>query len=311
MSATDLPTSLRSTSSCEVAKNVSERSALHMNQPLQSTIKVREVKCSTLLHVMDFGKRSEEYTANVYRGCVHGCVYCYAPSLIHDEREWGSYVDVKINAPEVLDRELRRAEKRVVFLSSASDPYQPAESRCKVTRRVLEVLLKHGFPVLILTRSPLVLRDLEILKKLPWVRVGFSISSVPDRFYEPLVPPLNARLNALKKLADAGITTWVSMAPVIPQLVLQDMNGLFSKLKEVRVSTVSIGLLRFTGYEESRKMFEQRTGQRAAEASLGGNEVIQKLSGLAKRYEIDTTGAGLAWKDEEKKEVTTLDCFWP
>jgi len=280
--------------------------------PRHSALEVREVRSSSILHTMDYGKRSDEYTANLYRGCVHGCVYCYAPSLIHDERQWGSYVDVRVNAPEILDRELRRVEKKVVFLSSASDPYQLAEAKYRVTRRVLEVLLKHEFPVLVLTRSPLVLRDLDLLKKFPWVRVGFSISTVSDRFYEPLVPTLEARLGALKKLGEAGITTWVSMAPVIPQLILQDMDRLFSQLREARVSAVSIGLLRFIGYEDSRMMFEERTGLKASEVSQGGEEVREKLIGLAEKYGIDTSGANLTWSKEGrgKVEALSLDAFF-
>ena len=150
-----------------------------------------EITCKTILHEMD-GVR--EYTANFYRGCTHGCVYCYAPSLIHDERRWGSFVDVKVNAPEVLGRELRKIPRGIVFLSSASDPYQPAEARYRITRRALERLVEKEFPVLVLTRSPLVLRDVDLLRKLPWVRVGFSISSLNGRRYEPGVAPVSRRI---------------------------------------------------------------------------------------------------------------------
>lgn len=146
---------------------------------LAGKLEVRETKCATLLHKMNY-RRSAEYTANMYSGCSHGCVYCYAPSLIHDEREWGTFVDVKVNADKVLDRELRDAQKQVVFLSSASDPYQPVEARYRITRRCVQVLINHDFPVIILTRSPLVLRDIDLLKKLKWVRVGFSITTVPN-----------------------------------------------------------------------------------------------------------------------------------
>src|SRR5271169_3376635 len=107
-------------------------------------LSVTEVTCKSILHEMP---GTGEYTANLYRGCSHGCVYCYAPSLIHDERKWGAYVDAKINAPTILNRELGRAKKQVVFVSSASDPYQPVEAKYKITRRVLMVLLKHDFPV--------------------------------------------------------------------------------------------------------------------------------------------------------------------
>src|SRR6267143_4222840 len=137
-------------------------------------ITIKETRCNTLLHKLAFGS-STGYTANYYKGCTPGSTYCYAPSLTHDERRWGTYVDVKVNAPAVLDRELRGLRKDEVFLSSASDPYQPVEARYRLTRRCLESLRRNHFPVSILTRSPLVLRDLDLIKKLEWVRVGMSI----------------------------------------------------------------------------------------------------------------------------------------
>ncbi|MFI5421372.1 MAG: radical SAM protein [Nitrososphaerales archaeon] len=276
----------------------------HIND---SKIEVREIKCASLLHTMNYG-RSTEYTANLYRGCTHGCVYCYAPSLIHDERRWGAYVDAKINAPQVIDRELRRAKKQVVVISSASDPYQSVEARYKITRKTLKVLLRHDFPVLLLTRSPLILRDLDLLIQFKWLRVGFSITSVSTKFYEPGVPSLDKRLEALKKLHDRGITTWVSMAPIIPQLILEDMDALFQKIKNAGVDTITLGILRFTGYEESRIMFEERTGKSAHEVMQSGQEVREQLKEKAHSYRLDTSGACLSWT-EDVTVRSTLDHF--
>ena len=247
---------------------------------------MREVRCNTLLHGLAYDG-STEYTANLYRGCTHGCVYCYAPSLTHDERMWGTYVDVKINAPQVLDRELRALRKDEVFLSSASDPYQPVEARYGVTRRCLETLLKHKFPVSILTRSPLVLRDLDLLKKFEWLTVGMSITTVPVRRFEPGVPPLSRRIATLRELVAAGIPTWVSLAPVIPGLVMIDFDELFEELKDAGVTSVSYGVLRFAGYEESKKMFEAAAGLTADEALAGMMGVKAKLSKLVKKYGME------------------------
>ena len=255
-------------------------------------------------------KRSEEYTVNLYRGCTHGCNYCYAPSLIHDERSWGAYVDARVNASQILESEIRRAEKRVVFVSSASDPYQPVEAKYKITRRVLQVLEKHDFPVLVLTRSPLVLRDLDILKRFSWARVGFSISSVPTKFYEPGVPSLERRLDALGKIHDAGIPTWVSLAPVIPKLIIPDLEWLFDEFKRVNVTTVTIGLLRFIGYNESKKMFEERSGHLAGEVMSGGEEVYQRIMEIAESRGIDTSGSCLSWNERSNGHGgSTLDSF--
>lgn len=270
-------------------------------------VEIREVKCSTLLHKLNY-MSSTAYTANIYKGCTHGCVYCYAPSLTHDERGWGSYVDVKLNSPRVLDKELSGLEKEEVFLSSASDPYQPVEAKYRLTRKCLEVLHRRRFPVSILTRSPLILRDLDLLRKFDWVRVGMSITSVPVRKFEPGVPPLQRRLDTLRRLGEAGIRTYVSLAPVIPGAVMVDFDKLFEELSDAGVSWVSFGVLRFTGYEESKKMFEQATGISFAEALLGRDELLARLTELVKRYGMESKGDMSEWRPESGS-VLSLDGY--
>ena len=258
-------------------------------------VTVKEVKCSTLLHRMVYGSATG-YTANLYKGCTHGCKYCYAPSLIHDERTWGRYVDAKMNAPGIMEGEIRGLRKDEVFLSSASDPYQPVEARYGLTRKCLEVLLRHQFPVTILTRSPLVLRDLDLLTKFEWARVGMSITTVPVRRFEPGVPPLGRRIVTLKRLAAAGIKTWVSLAPVIPGLMMVDLDRLFADLSGANVGWVSFGLLRFAGYEESRAMFEAASGVSLDQALAGRGEVVAELSSLVRRYGMVPRDEMEAWK---------------
>ena len=270
-------------------------------------ISVRETRCNTLLHRLEFGS-STGYTANLYKGCTHGCAYCYAPSLTHDERKWGRYVDAKVNAPEVLERELRGLRKDQVFLSSASDPYQPVEAKYGITRRCLQVLLRNGFPVSILTRSPLVLRDLELLRKFDWVKVGMSITTVPVRQFEPGVPPLQRRIDTLRKLAEAGIQTWVSLAPVIPGIMMVDLDQLFEELSDADVSSVSFGILRFTGYEESKRMFEEAAKMSTAEALVGREDVVARLSELVRRYGMDPFDDPSEWKPGSISP-SSLDAF--
>ncbi len=266
---------------------------------VQGGIRVREVRCTTLLHRLNYGS-STAYTANLYKGCTHGCAYCYAPSLTHDERRWGRYVDAKINAPEVLEREVRRLRKERVFLSSASDPYQPVEARYCITRRSLEVLLSHEFPVSILTRSPLVLRDQELLKEFGWAEVGMSMTTVPVRRFEPGVPPLERRIDTLRILGESGIRTWVSLAPVIPGIMMVDLDELFEELKAAGVSSVSYGVLRFVGYEESRKMFEATARMSTSEALAGRAEVVARLSALVRKHEMQRS-------DDMEWKVDTVD----
>lgn len=214
---------------------------------------------------------------------------------------------MKVNAPEVLERELRGLRKDEVFLSSASDPYQPVEAKYRVTRRCLQVLASHQFPVSVLTRSPLVLRDLDILEELDWVKVGMSITSVPDRTFEPGVPPLERRIDTLRKLSRAGLTTFVSLAPVIPGIMKVDLDRLFQDLSEAGVSFVYFGILRFTGYEESRVMFEQAAQVSTPDALEGREEAVVRLSELVRRYGMEPIDDD-SWKQDPARGAS-LDTF--
>ena len=263
-------------------------------------LQVKEVSCKTLLHKLEFGK-GLEYTANLYRGCSHGCVYCYAPSLVHDERKWGAFVDAKVNAPSVLAAELRSLEKAPVFLSSASDPYQPVEARYRLTRRCLEVLKARRFPVVVLTRSPLVLRDIDLLTRMEWVRVGCSISTASERAYEPGVVPVERRLECLKQLSRAGVKTWVSLAPIVPGIITMDLRRLVSRIKEAGVSTVTPGLLRFGPYPDSRKMFEESTGL-GAESVLGsGDEVLGEVREMISSEGFVSADELFSWEEAQPR----------
>ncbi len=166
-----------------------------------------------------------DYVINPYLGCGHGCRYCYAVfmrkySRQHQQAPWGTFVEVKVNLPEVLRAELRRKKRPGrALLSSVCDPYQPVEGKYRLTRQCLEILGEYGWGIDILTRSPLVCRDLDILTGLPEVTVGFSIPTDDDRvrkILEPHAPPIGARIAALKKLHDAGLHPWVFIAPMLP-----------------------------------------------------------------------------------------------
>lgn len=166
-----------------------------------------------------------DYVINPYLGCGHGCRYCYAVfmrkySRHHRQAPWGTFVEVKVNLVEVLRSELRRKRQRGrALLCSVCDPYQPVELRYQLTRGCLETLREYGWGIDILTRSPLVTRDLELLAQIPEVTVGFSIPTDNDqvrKILEPNSPPIGVRLTALQRLHEAGIPTWVFIAPILP-----------------------------------------------------------------------------------------------
>jgi DNA repair photolyase len=184
------------------------------------TVRITEKPCSTAL------TRSRipgmEACINPYTGCEHACAYCYASFMKRFtgiSEPWGSFVLAKTNAPDRLSHELRRDCPRRVMLSSVTDPYQPAEERFRLTRRCLERLAPTDADVSILTKSDLVLRDLDILKRMHQVEVGFTVTTADDdtaRILEPGAPPSSRRFRALAALSAAGIPTWVFIAPLIP-----------------------------------------------------------------------------------------------
>lgn len=184
---------------------------------------VREI--STKSALVDSKIPGVDYVINPFLGCAHGCRYCYAVfmrkySHHHRTSPWGSFVEVKINIAEVLRAELRRKRRRGrALLSSVCDPYQPLEHRYQLTRRCLKALSECGWGIDILTRSPSVIRDLDILAATPNVRVGLSIPTDNDRVrkvLEPNSPSISARLATLERLHAAGIHTWVFIAPILP-----------------------------------------------------------------------------------------------
>jgi DNA repair photolyase len=133
---------------------------------------------------------------------------------------WGTFVDIKVNAPEVLQRQLKRVSKGYVMLSSVTDPYQPLEKKYGLTRRCLEILLRHQFPVGILTKSPLVLRDLDLIGQFNDIEVGMTITTDDGgikKIFEPETPPVEARIQALKEIHDRGVSTYAFIGPLLPQ----------------------------------------------------------------------------------------------
>ncbi len=163
-----------------------------------------------------------DYCINPYVGCSHGCRYCYASFMKrftgHLEA-WGEFVDVKVNAPQVLRRQLKRARPGLVSLSTVTDPYQPIEKRYGITRKCLEALLEFQFPVTLLTRSSLCLRDLDLFKRFKTIDVGLSITTHDEeirKIFEPHSPSLSSRIDTLKTLHNENIRTYVFVGPMLP-----------------------------------------------------------------------------------------------
>jgi DNA repair photolyase len=191
-------------------------------------MKIREIKAKSVLSK----SQVYDYALNPYVGCGHRCVYCYAKFMKrftgHIE-SWGDFVDVKINAPELMALEVKKKKPGRVWISGVCDPYQPLENKYKITKQCLSILADNGWPFTIQTKSPLVLRDIEILKRANDAEVTFTITTADEkirRLFEPGAPPVKKRIEALEKLNLEGISTCAMIAPVLP-----GAGGLVRELK--------------------------------------------------------------------------------
>ena len=209
---------------------------------MRARVKVTEKFCKTALSRTRVA--SYDYTINPYTGCQNACVYCYANFMRrfsgHLSDSWGSFVDVKVNFPEVLGKELVKADGGRIWLSSVCDPYQPLERKYQLTRRAVELVSRYSkFRISILTKSGRVLRDRDLLEPVKErVDVGFTITTFNpqvQRIFEPYASTVDDRIEALRKLNEAGIDTWVFIAPILPYATEEDLEHGLRRLAQAGV----------------------------------------------------------------------------
>ncbi len=186
----------------------------------RSGLRLREVRVRSILSP----SRLADYCLNPYAGCEHGCVYCYArfaTRFSHPNEEWGSFVDIRINAPQLIEQEAARKRPGKVIISSVSDGWQPQEEKYRLTRQCLEVLLNHDYPILIQSKSALVQRDFDLIEGHPDVEFGMAITTVDPKlanFFEPRASAPDARIEVLTKAGSIGIRTFLFLGPLLPYI---------------------------------------------------------------------------------------------
>jgi len=212
------------------------------------------------------------WSLNPYRGCFHGCAYCYARPT-HEYWGFGAGTDfdskiiVKRDAPILLRRVFDKPSWKgeLIVFSGNTDCYQPMEASLELTRACLEVCTEYRNPVGIITKGILVLRDLDLLKRLQeeaWVRVYFSIPFADDevaRLVEPHAPTSRKRFDAMARLSEAGIPTGISISPIIPGLNDEDIPDLLKRGKQAGASEATATLVRLSGPVEN--VFLERMGR--------------------------------------------------
>lgn len=211
-------------------------------------MRVREVTCKSILTKSGIG----DYSLNPYFGCQHSCVYCYARYLLKyrpHEEEWGEFVDVKINAPRLLQREVLKRRPGVVFISSACDAYQPLEGEIGLTRRLIRILSETDFQIRILTKSALVRRDFDLLLDARRrAAVGVTVTTMSERLrrlIEPNASPSKLRIEAIEEAKSLGMTVWAMVGPLMPFLTdtAENIQEVFEELRRAGVDYVYVDRL--------------------------------------------------------------------
>jgi DNA repair photolyase len=194
----------------------------------------------------------DQYYINPYVGCMIACPFCYVIDRADFSRQlegaprlpWGHYLDVKINAADVLRHETRSPKRGTVRMSPIlTDPYQSAERRFRITRQCLEVLLDTELAPVVLTRAPRILDDLDLLKRFRRALVGFSIPTDDDQYrqiFEPGADPIPERFEALRALHGAGIRTFAVIQPVLPMNVDRLVDNVAPYVRAVRLDKLYV-----------------------------------------------------------------------
>ena len=208
---------------------------------------VKEVHAKSMLSPC--GLEEFSYSINPYTGCGHGCAYCYARFMgkySHPGEPWGSFVDVKVNAQEVLRKDLGKNKPGRIFLSSVTDCYQPLEAKYLLTQKVLQAIKDYQYPVSILTKSSLVQRDLKLISGIKNCDLGMTICFPDDKdrkVWEPGSSPIQERLDTLRKFSDAGVKTYAFFGPILPGISDRNLPGLFRKFAQAGVPEVMVDRL--------------------------------------------------------------------
>ncbi len=230
--------------------------------PLQPDAKTQYIPVypKTILNRIDSPDIGMAWSMNPYQGCEHGCIYCYARNT-HNYWGYSAGLDFeqkvlyKKDAPKLLEAAFKKKSWKAepIMLSGNTDCYQPAERELEITRQLLEVCWKYRHPLGIITKNSLVLRDLDLLKKLAehrLLRVSLSITTLDEdlrRFLEPRTASVHARLKTLRTLAENGVPTTAMLAPIIPGLNDHEILAMAKKVSELGAASIAYTMVRLNG----------------------------------------------------------------
>ncbi len=213
-----------------------------------------------------------EYVVNPYTGCEFGCLYCYASFMgkfvNKDIDDWGRYVCAKTNAVELFRREIVKLHGTSdIFMSSVTDPYQGVEAKYRLTRGILEVLAETRYrgPVEVQTKSSMVLRDIDVIKLVPNIEVGMTVTTTDDslgRLLETGATSTSMRISALRTLNESGIRTYAFIGPLLPTFMEKPemLDRLFASLADAGIRKVYVEHMNLSPYIKGR-LFNELKGR--------------------------------------------------
>jgi DNA repair photolyase len=183
---------------------------------------IKEIKAKNIITKSNLP--NTDYVINPYLGCSHKCLYCYAcfmKRFSNHSESWGDFVDIKINAPDLIPSNTDKYKGKPIFLSSVTDPYLHFEKKYELTRNILKKLIPLQPKLGIQSKSALLSRDIDLFKQFKEIEVGMSISSLNDNIrkeIEPFTSSVKEKLDCLKKLKEAGLKTYVFIGPILPEI---------------------------------------------------------------------------------------------
>ncbi len=275
-----------------------------------------------------------DYVANPYTGCQFGCLYCYATFMgrfVDEPRSnWGNYVYVKKNAVELAKKQLaswpESKNHASILLSSVTDPYHGVEQKYRLTRGILDALVEYNYQGLIsvLTKSPLVLRDIDLLQQLN-SEVGLTITTTDDklsRFLEVTAPLASRRLDTLKQLVEKGIPTYAFVGPLLPHFRYQPqlLDDLFHGIADTGTKDIYVEHINLPSYVKERMWKELRHESEQIQEIYGGSKTQKHrdiltglVNNLVAKYGLQIRLGGTIYhedlkkKNEQKGDATSLD----
>ncbi|MEM3038787.1 MAG: radical SAM protein [Thermoplasmata archaeon] len=249
---------------------------------------VRLISCSRAL--TKSGLSDVDYALNPYYGCAHGCLYCYAPDVLRCERgiDWGNWVEARVNISRRLKKEIEEVGNSVIGLSTVTDPYQPAEKQLELTRACLEVISESDASLMVMTKSPLILRDIDILGQIKNVEICVSVTALDEHIsllFEGKLPGPKARLSVLERFSRAGFRTDAMVSPLLisDEKTNDQLEQLVEAIADTGCRSITFDRLRLreTARLRLKRHFADKENASEAQAIIGASERISIETALA------------------------------